>query len=237
MGEVVDGISLFRAEAISISDAFPSLSFLEQAGKPVVAGQLELKDAEGLHHGSYFIEIHAVEEYPYRFPYVFETGGRIPRNIDWHIFESDGHCCLKNQPEEILLCKTGINLQMFIEKEVKPYFFNQLYREKHGYFLQERSHGLQGELEFFFDLLRTTDLLKVYEFLVFVCKRLEPGRTTVCFCGSKEKYRRCHRDTYRTIEKFTNAELQYFIGEIVNSKAFKLLPFTNNSRFRPFTKQ
>ena len=222
MGEIVDGISLFRAEAIQISDAFPSLSFLEQDGKPIVAGELELIDAEGVKHGSYFIEIHSVEEYPYRFPFVFETGGRIPRNIDWHIFESDGHCCLKNQPEEILLCKSGINLQVFIEKEVKPYFFNQLFREKHGYFLQERSHGLLGEVEFFFDLFRTSDLLELYELLRFVSKRKEPSRTEDCFCGSRMKYRRCHRDAYRIAIKFTDRELEYFISHLTNSAPFVL---------------
>ncbi len=223
MGEVVDRISLFRAEAIQISDAFPSLSFLEQDGKPIVAGELELIDAEGVKHGSYFIEIHAVEEYPYRFPFVFETGGRIPRNIDWHIFESDGHCCVKNQPEEILLCKAGITLPVFIEKEVKPYFFNQLFREKNGYFLQERSHGLLGELEFFFDLFKTKDLLRLYELISHVAKRIEPSRTENCFCGSKEKYRRCHREAYRTTLQFTNEELRYFIRQVIGSKAFRYL--------------
>jgi hypothetical protein len=223
MGEVVNGMSLFRAEAIQVRDAFPSLSFLEQDGKPIVAGELELIDAEGVNRGSYFIEIHSVEEYPYRFPFVFETGRRIPRNIDWHIFEGDGHCCLKNQPEEILLCKAGITLLVFIEKEVKPYFFNQLFREKHGYFLLERSHGLLGELEFFIDLFKTKDLLTLYELMSFVAKRIEPGRTENCFCGSKEKYRRCHREAYRTIIKFTDEELRYFIMQLANSNIFKQL--------------
>lgn len=220
MGEVADGISLFRAEAIQISNAFPSLSFCEQDGRPIVAGELELKGADSVNHGTYFIEIHPVEEYPYRFPHVFETGGRIPRNIDWHIFESDGHCCLKNQPEEFLLCKAGINLPAFIEKEVKPYFFNQLFREKHGYFLQERSHGLLGELEFFFDIFKTKDLLRLYQLLTFIAKRVEPGRTENCFCGSKEKYRRCHREAFRTAIRFSDRELRYFIMQIIQSKTF-----------------
>jgi len=222
MGEVVDGLSLFRAEAIKINDAFPSLSFREQDGKPIVAGELELRDIEGVNHGSYFIEIHAVEAYPYRFPFVFETGGRIPRNIDWHIFEHDGHCCLKNQPEELLACRLRINLVTFIGKEVIPYFFNQLFREKYGYFLHERSHGLLGDLEFFFELFRTTDLLELYESMLFVSGRREPSRREDCFCGSGEKFRRCHREAYRTAAKFSDVELQYFIGELVNSTVFKL---------------
>lgn len=176
------GFTAFREEATLISNTFPGLSLTEKHGKPVVVGELALVDNEGVLHTNYSIEIHPVEEYPDRFPFVFETGGRIPRNIDWHIFETDGHCCLKNQPEEILTCKAGINLIGFVEKEITPYFFNQLYREKHGHFLQERSHGLLGELEFFFDLFGTTDLLKPYELMLFVSKRIEPSRTEDCFC-------------------------------------------------------
>lgn len=222
----MNGFDTFREEAKFISNRFPGLSLSDKDGKPVVHGKLSLIDKDGVLHTTYSIEIHAVEEYPNRFPYVFETGDRIPRNIDWHIFETDGHCCLKNLPEEILICKEKLNLDKFIIEEVTPYFFNQLYREKHGYFLQERSHGLIGELEFFFDLFRTADLLKVYKMLYVIKQRLEPTRTEKCFCGSKEKYRRCHRDAYRIASRFSDHELSYFIRKLIESDIFKHLhPF------------
>lgn len=108
----------------------------------------------------------------------------------------------------------------FIEKEVTPYFFNQLYREKHGYFLQERSHGMLGHLEFFFDAFRTTDIPKLYQLMSFVNKRIEPGRTEKCFCGSGEKYRRCHREAYRKVAQLSEPELSFFIQQLVELRAF-----------------
>lgn len=210
----MNGFNFFKEESITISNMFPGLQPLVKDGKPIVAGTLEMIDQEGIWHTSYTIEIHPVKEYPNRFPFVFETGGRIPHNIDWHVFQ-DGHACLKSQPEEWLACKAGINLVGFIENEVTPYFFNQLHREKHGYFLQERSHGSLGQLEFFFDLLGTTDLLELYRFLQFVRNRKEPTRTENCFCGSGEKYRRCHREAYRQVAQFNDVELDCLIVHLV----------------------
>lgn len=212
------GVSIFREEATYINKTFPGLSLIEKAGEPIVVGEHALIDSNEVFHTTYSIEIHAVPEYPFRFPLVFETAGRIPRNIDWHVFEVDGHCCLKNQPEEILICKGGINLVSFIEKEVTPYFFNQLYREKHGYFLRERSHGVLGQLEFFFDVFGTTDIRKVHQLMTFVNQRVEPGRTEKCFCNSGEKYRRCHREAYRKVVQFSERELSYFIHQLIESK-------------------
>lgn len=214
------GSTLFEKEAVNISDVYPGLALIERPGKWIVAGKLILIDNEGVVQDNYAIEIQSVPDYPLKFPLVFETGGRIPRNIDWHIFETDGHCCLKNQPEEILICRRGIDLESFIEREVKPYFFNQAYREKYGFYLQERSHGLLGQLEFFFDLFRTKDLLKLYKFMTFVRKRSEPTRSADCFCGSGEKYRRCHREAYRTMCEFTDREFGYFLHELTHSNAF-----------------
>lgn len=213
------GLELFKSEARQIKNTFHSLSFIEAQG--IVAGELILADKMGIELDKYLIEIHPVSEYPQEFPRVFEVGGRIPRNIDWHVFESDGHCCLMAQPDQILVCKEGITLATFIENQVKPYFFNQLHREMHGYFLKERSHGLQGELEFFFDLFRTKDLGLIYRLMAFVAKRKEPGRTEQCFCGSKQKYRRCHRDSYRVVSKFTDVEIHHFIKRISETKEFR----------------
>lgn len=214
------GSILFEKEAVNISDAYTGLALIERVGKPIVAGELFLLDNEGVMQDKYAIEIQSVPDYPLKFPLVFETGGRIPRNIDWHIFEPDGHCCLKNQPEEILICRRGIDLKSFIEKEVKPYFFNQAYRERYGYYLHDRSHGLLGQLEFFFDLLKTKDLLKLYRFMTFVRRRVEPTRSENCFCGSGEKYRRCHREAYRTMCEFTDTEIGYFLNELTSCDAF-----------------
>jgi hypothetical protein len=209
-----DAMELFKQEAALIPGNIPSLNYAEKEdGLPYLFGELALRDEIGQIVDTYSIRIEPAPAYPFQFPYVYETGNRIPNNIDWHVF-ADGHCCIKSLPEELLLCKTGITLDWFIERQIVPYFFNQKYREIHGFFLHERSHGLKGNIEFFEDILRTRNPVKIVEWLEFIKKRDEPIRVSDCFCGSGIKYRKCHREAYRTLSKFTNQELEYYAGRV-----------------------
>lgn len=153
-------------------------------------------------------------DYPNRFPHVFETGGRIPINIDWHVYPNDGHCCICSIPEEILICKNWISLHSFIENQVKPYLFNQKFREVHGFFLKERPHGNKGNIQFFVEAFKTNDLTTVINGLIFIKQRNEPNRVSQCFCGSGFKYRKCHKESYRVLSLFSNDELNVFIEMI-----------------------
>lgn len=211
-----NGIQRFKQEAINIQSHFPDLQFMEsEDGSPYISGNLILNDKQGVFLDNYTILIKPVSGYPFRFPHIFETGGRIPINIDWHVFE-DGHCCIKAVPEEILLCKHGINLNWFIETQVKPYFFNQTYRELKGFFLHERSHGPKGNIEFFEDVFKTKNLLIIISGLRFIKKRTKPNRVSRCFCGSGLKYRNCHQETYRQFSEFTDRELDACIRMVYN---------------------
>lgn len=221
MGDSLEsGANLFQIEALKIINEYSKLQLIEKDNQPILCGQLELIDSKGIFCNSYSIEIHPTKEYPWRFPHLFEVGGRIPRNIDWHIFETDGRCCVKSIPEEILRCKKGISLKAFIEDEVKPYFFNQTFREKRGYFLNERSHGFLGELEFFQEVFDTKDLLQIVKFLIFISKRNEPNRVAKCFCGNNEKYRKCHKDAYHKLTSFDDKDFKCFINRIISSNEF-----------------
>jgi len=190
--------------------------FESYEGDSYISGELKLHDDQGSCIDSYFIRIVPSEKYPFQFPHVFETGGRLPYNIDWHVFP-DGHCCLKSIPEEALLCKQGITLPWFIEHQVKPYFFNQKYRELNGYYLKERSHKMEGNIEFFEDVFRTNDLIKIAQGLLFIKGRKKPNRVSKCFCGSGMKYRKCCREAYRSLSKFTDEELELYIRMIILS--------------------
>lgn len=204
------GIHYFKEEALNISAHFPTLKYVEnEQGFPYISGELVLKDKQALYLDSYYIRIEPASNYPYMFPHVFETQGRIPINIDWHMFP-DGHCCIKSVPEEELICKQAINLSWFIEQQVLPYFFNQKYREMHGYFLHERAHGMKGIIEFFEETFKTENLTAIAQYLLFIKKRSEPDRTNNCFCGSGSKYRKCHKEAFRLLSKLTNEELEKY---------------------------
>lgn len=215
-GQVNDGFQIFRKEAELIENEYPGLKFAtdEKSGAPYLFGNIHLQSETGSLIDSYTLNIVATPDYPERFPHVFETDGRIPFNIDWHVYP-DGHFCLISLPEEILICRKGINLNNFIKNYLVPYLFNQKYREDNGFFLQERAHGNQGNAQFFIEVLKTDDLVTIAEYLSFVKQRKEPNRVSKCFCGSGQKYRKCHREAYRIIYAFTDNELNYFIHVIL----------------------
>ena len=211
-----DGFQIFRKEAEVIQNEYPSLAlgFDEKSGVPYLSGIIQLLSENDLLIDSYILKIVAVPEYPTRFPHVFEIGGRIPINIDWHVY-SDGHFCICSIPEEILVCKKGIKLHGFIEDHLKPYLFNQKYREDNGFFLNERPHGIEGNVQFFIEVFKTNDLLVIANGLNFIKHRKEPNRVSLCFCGSGIKYRKCHRESYRMLSAFTNQQLDLFITMIL----------------------
>lgn len=216
------GVTHFKAEAEKISESFPELKFEELENKALqITGELVLRDQEGLYIDTYNIRIEPHESYPLKFPKVYETGGRIPINIDWHIFP-DGHCCIKSLPEEDLICKNGINLVSFINGQVVPFFFNQKYREMHGFFLNERAHGLDGNIAFFEDVFNTRDLTKIARGLIYIKARKEPGRTSQCFCGENIKYRKCHRSAFKLLQVFSDEDFERYLNMIVSSPRFKM---------------
>lgn len=217
-GLMYKGLEIFQDESVNIHECFHGLNMdtCLQHEHPTISGFLQLVDvSDGTVIDRYNIRIVAVPEYPLRFPHVYEIGGRIPKNIDWHVFPNDGRCCLATIPEEILTCKKGVNLLGFIEKIVTPYFFSQRYREDHGFFLKERAHGDKGNIEFFAEIFKTNDLLLIANGLNFIKKRKEPNRVSSCFCGKDQKYRKCHQEAFRTLSAFSDQELELFIQMIL----------------------
>ncbi len=217
LGQMSDGVEIFRAEAKVITSYFTDLIYTEDDnGMPQVRGMLKLNDELGNNIDAYDILIEYTLGYPFKFPLVFEFGGRIPKNIDWHVFPM-GHCCIKCPPEEILTCKKGITLKDFIESELRPYFFNQKHRELTGFFLHERSHGLKGKyIEFLKEVFKTDNLVEIADSLIFIRKREEPNRVSKCFCGRNEKYRKCHRETFRLLSQFNDEELMECFKAVVS---------------------
>lgn len=214
-----NAFQIFINEAELIQNEYPGLKLdvNDKNRAPYISGIIQLKSDGGLFIDSYTIKIIPTEEYPRRFPYVYEIAGRIPKNIDWHVYPDDGHWCIISIPEEILICKKGISLHSFTENHVKPYLFNQKYREVHGFFLKERPHGNKGNVQFFIEAFKTSDLMTIINGLVFIKQRNEPSRVSDCFCGNGQKYRKCHREIYRILSECTNQELDLFINMILKA--------------------
>lgn len=160
-----ESIQLFNDEAKAVCSHNSEFYYELENGFPCIRGSIQLIESKKIVTDSYEVKIMWSQGYPFKFPLVFETGGRIPINLDWHVFETDGHCCIKAIPEEMVLCKKGISLDWFISTQLVPYFFNQSFRQENGYYYHERSHGIKGTLESFADIFKTTNVNSILNLL------------------------------------------------------------------------
>ena len=224
----MNGYTLFKEQARAVLEKYKELSFKNDDGIPCIFGSLVLTDDEGGIEDFYQIEIKAVPDYPNSSPLVFETGGRIPRNVDWHIFEGTGNCCIASPPEEIIICNSGLTLLSFIDNQVKNYFYSQIFRKQNGYFLKERSHGSKGWIEFFEETFMTDNIFNIEFGLNQIIEGKKIDRVSMCFCGSGKKYRKCHKKSYDILSKLSRENINYFLHALRETNEYKIAVYGRN---------
>lgn len=224
----MNGYTLFKEQATAVIEKYKELSYKKENGIPCVFGSLVLTDEYGGIEDTYQIEIKAVDDYPNSFPLVFETGGRIPRNVDWHIFEDNGNCCIASPPEEIIICHSGLTLLSFIDNQVKNYFYSQIFRNQNGYFLKERSHGNKGWIEFFEETFMTDNIFNIEFGLLQIIEGKKINRVSICFCGSGKKYRKCHKKSYDILSKLSLDNVKLFLHALRETREYKIAVYQRN---------
>ena len=181
----------FQNEIPIVLKKYPNLIIRNKDGKVFLKGILDVSDENEVIVGSFSVEIHATEKFPYRFPKLYEVGGDIPNHPDWHKY-NDTSCCLTVEQDEIIKCKYGITILQFIDDIALPYFANQLYRKRQGSYLNEYPHGLEGFKVFYTGLFKNDDLalwIKCYQ-SAFI--KREARRNDKCYCNSGQKFKNCH---------------------------------------------
>ncbi len=149
----------------------------------------------------YEVRVGVGPEYPAREPIVFETGGRIPKDIDRHIFPKHGDCCL-GVWEEWLLTSPDHRFETFLTGPMHDYFITQSHFEATGEWpFGERSHGKQGILESYADLLQLPCDESIVAANLRVLSREQIKGHTLCPCGSGEKMRNCHRSELEDLKQ------------------------------------
>lgn len=224
----MNGYTLFKEQATAVIEKYKELSLKNEGGIPCVFGSLVLMNDESGVEDIFQIEIKAVADFPNRFPEVYETGGRIPRNVDWHIFEQTGNCCLASPPEEIIICNSGLTLLSFIDNQVKNYFYSQIFRNQNGYFLKERSHGSKGWIEFFEETFMTNNIFNIEFGLNQIIEGKKIDRVSMCFCGSGKKYRKCHKKSYDILSKLSLEHIHYFLHSLRETNEYKIAIYERN---------
>lgn len=206
----------FKQDIREAVKLFPDLKITSSDGKEMLKGIYKIVDDEGHEWNAFSIEIHHSEGYPYRFPLLYEIGGKIPKIADWHVNEV-GSCCITVPLIEITACKNGLPVSKFIEKHAKPYLFNQAHRiEKGVYAKGEFSHGVYGIWEHYEDLFNEKDKNKILEHLNKISK-IDFGKSTPCFCARKAKFRKCHQQVFKVFKPLSKSFINDQIKILSNS--------------------
>lgn len=156
-------------------------------------------------------------------PAVYETEGRIKAFAqrkrmylaDLHINDR-GNLCLCPKPLERVLLNEIYTIQDFFVRLVMPFFYAQSYYEKFNRWpWKDYSHGDPGILECYADhISKVQDKRAFIERTVISLNSQNQSiirsgeqitRQTLCFCGSRNKFRSCHHDAWEAAKKLNEA--------------------------------
>lgn len=148
---------------------------------------------QGKSLGEYEIEMLIPESYPMQRPKVREIGGKIPRKADFHVFPSEGWFCLSVPEESGKLWRPDISdLLSFLDGPVRAYLAKQKYFETMNMWPQgERSHGLEGRLEFYREAIQAQDDKELWRFIKVMSKSML-NKNGSCPCSSGLTIAKCH---------------------------------------------
>jgi hypothetical protein len=169
----------------------------------IVDGAVQVRGSYAVHDGGvilerYQIEIRVPRDYPKTLPVVEEIGGRIPRIADHHI-SADGTACLL-VPEEWLLAGDQ-SFRAFLDGPIRNFFLGQILVEAgKPWPFGERSHGYDGLIESYRELLAITDPTRVIAYFDCLRRRALKGHFD-CPCGSNKRLRNCHRAELQALAK------------------------------------
>jgi hypothetical protein len=207
----------FEKDIEVVTTIFNELTIVEVDGEKFLRGELPIVDANNKEWAKYHIEIKGSDGYPYSFPKLFETADAFPHNADWHVYEDDFSCCVDYPANAKIICKNGLHVSDYIKNYAIPYFANQTFRIREGYYRHgEYSHGIFGKIEYYQSKLKAKNPAELLEMFRFILQDYNPPRTAECPFCHKVKFRHCHRDVFR--------ELQ-FVKEYLFQDGAQLLTF------------
>lgn len=193
-----------------VLEMFPKLKLFEKDKKKFVCGEIAIFDAADNYVDSFDIKVTVPSNYPHGFPLLFETGNKFEHIPDRHISE-DGSCCVCSLQESDLISQKGITIKDFFLRYIIPYLANQLYFDSEEEWVNgDYEHGEDGILQFYKELFKADTIEEVINLLTFLNTN-KMNRNDVCFCGKKEKLKRCHLQTYNIIKGLSKGRIKYDI--------------------------
>jgi hypothetical protein len=191
----------------------PELRVTQASEFPVIlAGTLQVEGPAGL-VDAYEVKIEFSQHFPLVPPVVFETGARLPRDIDRHVY-ADGHVCLEVWP--VWRAKNpDATVRTVLNGPVRNFFLSQSVFEHSGVWpFGEYRHGDAGQREALRDMLRADSIED--KDLLWRANGLAnpPRRQNTCPCGSRKLYRKCHRTELRSIAETVDVSGLWLITDM-----------------------
>jgi hypothetical protein len=160
--------------------------------------------------------------YPQTLPRVFETGGRIDRKADEHVFAESGRLCLGSELR--LRQKIGLRLDLlrFADECIVPFLYAATRRKAEGRFvLGELSHGHAGLYEDYQDLFGVSGEEAVLSTLRILATTPSSAARHPCPCGCGKRLGQCKfRDRIADIRRlaprkvFENMNRAFRVGTV-----------------------
>ena len=203
-------IALLLEQVGQLRDRYDGLHLKFRRTTAYLVGNLEFRAKRGQETFSdnYLVDLCFPHDYPLKPPAVKETGGRIARNVDHHVYP-DGTLCLG--PPLKVLREFGKNptVLWFIEDILIPTLFWHTYYRIHPQTpLATYTHGDKGIREYreqtdlkelYFEIFQTNSLSAVLRFLEMIGKENTFCDSQTCPCNSGKSLGDCHGGLLRSV--------------------------------------
>lgn len=174
---------------------YPKLSpRISAVGEDVLEGEIDLTGPDGEVVESYQVKMLYTDNFPRAYPKVYETGGKFQRQRSSMHINGDGTLCLNSEPGEAIDTHRGMDTCSFIEKVLLPNLAWRTYSlEQPADKLAEFSHGIEGTIESYQEILQTDAPRTAIAILDAHISKSLPHRNERCLCGSGKKFKNCHQ--------------------------------------------
>lgn len=142
---------------------------------------------------TYKIEIKVPEAFPRELPKVKEIGGRIPKELDYHINPRDGTLCLGSPLRLLLIISSEPTLSGFARHCLVPYLYAMSHRLRSGSALPfgELAHGPEGIIDDYQALLGVESPERIAYVLRLLGLKKRTANKFPCPCGCQFRVGRC----------------------------------------------
>lgn len=220
----------YQSMIIELKAAYPDLTATVEGDLVFIRGPFLLLD-EAAEVDRYDIVLELPLDFPEGVPSLREVGGRIPRHAKHHV-NHDGTACLFVSGERWCYWPRGSSLTQFLNGPVRSYLLGQaLVEAGRPWPFGERSHGAQGVLEAYGDMIGASDPVIIARYIQALT-RMKLRRHRPCPCGSSRPLRDCHLAQVLTLRDTISIHEAEAAQEQIRRELPSLLPTVPPARRR-----